>query len=322
MKQGYTHVSFVLDNSGSMAGLRKDTIGGYNTFLAKQKADPGKMTFSLYQFNKEHSRGSWGRGIVSPTPIMPINNPPLFGPISAPFGGGGHVPISTPAASPGVGISVGGSPESSVGIPNLGYDPKQSATCNASPGVLMYNNIDPSLMSKTVVTTKPSTVAKVYEFIDLQVAPELTMETYVCDCYTPLLDAIGYALDQTGKILAEMSEEERPEKVIFVILTDGEENSSELYSHLQITAKIKHQQDAYNWDFMFLGANQDAIQAGQSYGITRGRSMSLSATSQSMGSSYAAISDTMTMMKSAIDSKNVNFDETIRSSVMDGTYGK
>lgn len=321
MKQGYTHVSFVLDNSGSMAGLRKDTIGGYNTFLAKQKADPGKMTFSLYQFNKEHRWGGTFRPVVMPS-ISP--DPTMYGPAPShyPFGGGGHVPMTSPAGPlPLPSVTVGGvgvaSPEGGFGIGDLGYDPKQSAVCNASTGMLTFNGIQ---LSKTIVSTMPGTVSKTYEFIDLQQAPELSMDTYICDCYTPLLDAIGHALVQTGKILEAMPEEERPEKVIFVILTDGEENSSENYNHLQVTNMIKHQQDKYNWDFMFLGANQDAIKAGNSYGITRGRSMSLSATAASMGSSYSAVSDTLTLMKSAVNSKNVNFDDSIRSSVMDGTY--
>lgn len=315
MKQGYTHVSFVLDNSGSMRHLRGDTIGGYNSFLAKQKEDPGKMTFSLYQFNPEARHRGIVRSPIMVAPSMPMPLGP-FGPAIA--NTGGFVGIGTaagPAQAPaiGVGIAIGGI-VGSEGIPFGGAI--GSGSINSSPGILLNG------IAENPLAIRPDTVSSTYEFVDLKVVPELSMGTYQCDTNTPLLDAIGHAIDQTGKLLSALSEEERPEKVIFVILTDGEENASIAYNHAQVTGKIKEQTEAYNWDFLFLGANQDAIQTGGSFGITRGRSMSLSATSASMGSSYNAVGETISMMKCAINTKDVNFDETIRSAVMDGTYGK
>lgn len=317
MKQGYTHISFVLDNSGSMRHLTNDTIGGYNSFVAKQKEDPGKMTFSLYQFNPEGRHR--GYGLRSPVFVQPAMQPPL-GPFGPAIANGGFVGISTtggtaaaPLPSVSVGVAIGG-PSEPWAPGALGYDPRASVSINAAPGILMNG------IPESPTVSKPATVSTTYEFADLKTIPELSTTTYICDCNTPLLDAIGHAIDETGKILAAMPEDERPEKIIFVILTDGEENASYVYNHPQVTGKIQVQQDQFNWDFIFLGANQDAIQAGHSYGITRGRSMSLSATAQSMGSSYNAVSETVSMMKSAINTKDVNFDETIRSAVMDGTY--
>ena len=79
------------------------------------------------------------------------------------------------------------------------------------------------------------------------------------DGSTALLDAIGRTIDETGARLAAMPEAERPGKVIIAILTDGEENSSQTFTWAQISDKIRHQTEVYKWEFLFLGANQDAI---------------------------------------------------------------
>jgi hypothetical protein len=85
------------------------------------------------------------------------------------------------------------------------------------------------------------------------------MKTYSPDGSTALLDAIGRTIDETGSRLAAMPESQRPGKVIIAILTDGEENSSRVFNWAQISEKIRHQREVYKWEFLFLGANQDAI---------------------------------------------------------------
>jgi len=87
----------------------------------------------------------------------------------------------------------------------------------------------------------------------------LDSKTYKPDGCTALLDAIGHTVDELGKRLAAMPEAERPGKVIVAILTDGLENSSTRYSWRKISQMIKHQTEVYKWEFLFLGANQDAI---------------------------------------------------------------
>lgn len=84
---------------------------------------------------------------------------------------------------------------------------------------------------------------------------------------TALLDAVGRAITETGNRLAAMSESQRPALVIFVIVTDGQENSSRLFSREKIREMIQHQQAAYNWQFTFLAANQDAFAEAASLGI-------------------------------------------------------
>jgi len=82
-----------------------------------------------------------------------------------------------------------------------------------------------------------------------------------------LLDAVGRAINETGERLARMAEADRPGLVIFVIVTDGEENSSSEFSKPQIREKIAEQQAKFNWQFTFLGANQDAFAEAGGMGI-------------------------------------------------------
>jgi uncharacterized protein YegL len=102
---------------------------------------------------------------------------------------------------------------------------------------------------------------------DIQTARPLTVETYVPRGNTALLDAIGRTIDHIGNELAATPEADRPAKVIIAILTDGEENSSQIFSMADINQRITHQTEKYQWEFMFLGANQDAIATAARMGI-------------------------------------------------------
>lgn len=84
---------------------------------------------------------------------------------------------------------------------------------------------------------------------------------------TALLDAVGRAINETGERLSKMKEQDRPGLVIFVVMTDGLENSSKEFSKGAIKEMIKRQQEEYNWHFTFLGANQDAFAEAGSMGI-------------------------------------------------------
>jgi uncharacterized protein YegL len=86
---------------------------------------------------------------------------------------------------------------------------------------------------------------------------------------TALLDAVGRAIAETGERLSGMPEPERPGLVVFVIVTDGQENSSKEYTKPQIKQMIETQQYIYKWQFTFLGANQDAFAEAASLGIHR-----------------------------------------------------
>ena len=91
---------------------------------------------------------------------------------------------------------------------------------------------------------------------------------------TALIESACKMIDEVGERLAAKPEEERPEKVMFVIVTDGEENaSSPEYTRERLLAKIKEQTEVYNWAFLYLGANQDAINVAASYGIDADRAL-------------------------------------------------
>ncbi|QDT65560.1 vWA domain-containing protein [Calycomorphotria hydatis] len=84
---------------------------------------------------------------------------------------------------------------------------------------------------------------------------------------TALLDAVGRAINETGERLAKLPEAERPGLVVFVVMTDGHENSSREFTKQQIKDLIERQQNVYNWQFTFLGANQDAFSEAQGMGM-------------------------------------------------------
>jgi hypothetical protein len=167
----YTHISLLLDRSGSMAAVADDTIGGFNEFVAQQQKQPGDCTLTLVQFDSG--------------------------------------------------------------------DPQEV----------------------------------VHDRIALQAVPPLTRNTFQPRGGTPLLDAMGQLIDRTGAGLAAIPEPDRPGRVIVVILTDGHENASTGFTRDQIFAMIRHQQDVYAWQFIFLGANQDAIEEARALGIARDKAL-------------------------------------------------
>lgn len=106
-----------------------------------------------------------------------------------------------------------------------------------------------------------------YDCVDIKEIPKMTSKDYFPSGGTALLDAVGNTITSVGKRLADTPEEERPANVMFVITTDGYENSSREYNQKQIADMIEHQKTKYSWTFMFLGANIDAESVGQSYNI-------------------------------------------------------
>jgi predicted metal-dependent peptidase len=108
---------------------------------------------------------------------------------------------------------------------------------------------------------------------------------------TALLNSLGRLIDETGKRLAETPETKRPEKVLFIILTDGEDNQYSSYSREKLAEMIARQRDVYKWDFVFLGANQDAILSAASIGISAGKAMSYANNSVGTQSLFRSVSN-------------------------------
>lgn len=115
-----------------------------------------------------------------------------------------------------------------------------------------------------------------YAFRALKDVVPLNKETYKPRGGTALLDAIGRLIQDTGAALAAMAENLRPSKVLFVIQTDGEENESRKFSKEKVFDMITHQRNNYSWEFIFLGANQDAISSAANLGIAAKSSLSYS----------------------------------------------
>ena len=95
------------------------------------------------------------------------------------------------------------------------------------------------------------------------------MSQYHCSGMTALNDAVCMAIDTVGHEFADMPESERPEHVLFVIITDGMENASREFTSKDVKNRIEHQKTAYSWDFQFLAANQDAFATGESMGLDK-----------------------------------------------------
>ena len=116
---------------------------------------------------------------------------------------------------------------------------------------------------------------------------------------TALLDALGETIRSTGLALHETPEAERPEHVIFVVLTDGEENASREFDRETIREMVEHQQSVYQWKFVFLGANQDAFAEADKLGVAA--AMSFDATGQGIRAAYAATSQAVSTFRAGRD---------------------
>lgn len=129
-------------------------------------------------------------------------------------------------------------------------------------------------------------------------AVDLSKENYVPSGGTALLDAIGRTINNTDHAISEMEEDARPEKVIFVIITDGEENSSREFNRDQIMEMINRHTNEDKWEFIFIGANQDAIQAGGSMGVRATRAYTYTQDAVGTQTMYASLTRGMSNYRS------------------------
>ena len=142
-----------------------------------------------------------------------------------------------------------------------------------------------------VTTVLFDTEYKVFQdHVNIKDARFMTDVDYVPGGMTALLDALGYAIDSVGKRLAETPEEERPENVIFTIITDGLENSSKEYTKSVVKEKIEHQQSKYSWKFVFLGANMDAVKEAGGLGIQGAYARGYTCSKKGLDSAYKGMS--------------------------------
>jgi hypothetical protein len=107
---------------------------------------------------------------------------------------------------------------------------------------------------------------------------------------TALYDAVGKLITDVGAELAVLPDDQRPGRVTVVVLTDGHENSSREWSHDAVGKAIRRQERDYAWDFVFLGANMDAVAIGQKMGFAADKSMTYAADGDAVASAWAATS--------------------------------
>lgn len=117
----------------------------------------------------------------------------------------------------------------------------------------------------TVLFNSKHTV--LHDGLNIQDVKPMTRNEYCAGGNTALLDALGDTINSIGKKLNDMDEDNRPANVLFMITTDGAENASVEYSKKQIKEMIEHQQEKYNWNFIFVGANIDSVSEAASLGM-------------------------------------------------------
>jgi hypothetical protein len=139
----------------------------------------------------------------------------------------------------------------------------------------------------------------VHKSVDIRQVPPLDAQTYVPRGQTALLDAVGRTIDDVGAHLTRLSEARRPAKVIIAIFTDGLENASRVYTTERLAASIKHQQEKYNWEFLFLAANQDAIATASTIAIPAAQAMNFAASPIGVRESQDMLSKRVTASRQA-----------------------
>ena len=193
MKKGLTELVFILDRSGSMAGLEEDTIGGFNAMIDKQKQEAGEALVSTVLFNHES--------------------------------------------------------------------------------------------------------AVIHDRVDVKRVEPMTGKQYVVGGCTALLDAVGGAIHHIGNVHKYAREEDRPERTLFVITTDGMENASHRCSADEVRRMIERQKVKHGWEFIFLGANMDAVQTADRLGIGAERAVSYHSDHVGTQLNYEVIGEAVSCMR-------------------------
>lgn len=148
-----------------------------------------------------------------------------------------------------------------------------------------------------------------YLSIPISEATMLDTDSFVPRGLTALLDAIGRTIDELGAKLAALPEEGRPGSVIVAILTDGMENASRLYSLKDVSSKIAHQREKYGWDFLFLGADADAIATATKMNIDTHLSACYVADAVGTSASHRALSRKIQSIRKMKSGKTLNEEE-------------
>ena len=157
-----------------------------------------------------------------------------------------------------------------------------------------------------------------HDRVCLELIKPITDKEYFVRGCTALLDAIGGAIHHIGNVHKYAREEDRPEKTLFIITTDGEENSSRHYSYKKVKKMVEKQKEKYGWEFLFLGANIDAIEEAGRFGINADRAVNYRCDSQGTAVNYASLSRAVSSVRRCADAECLSaaldgWDEDIRA---------
>ena len=136
-----------------------------------------------------------------------------------------------------------------------------------------------------------------HDRIPLRGVAPITEEQYFVRGSTALLDAIGRTISKTANVQKHTSPELRADKVLFVITTDGYENASREYSYEQVRAMVEREQKAFGWEFLFLGANIDAISTAERFGIGADRAVNYHADREGTRLNYEVVSEAVSCLR-------------------------
>ena len=139
----------------------------------------------------------------------------------------------------------------------------------------------------------------IHDRVDIQRIESMTRKEYNVRGCTALLDAVGSAIHHIGNVHKYAREEDRPEKTLFVITTDGMENASRKFTYDRLKAMIERQKEKYGWEFLFLGANIDAAKEAARFGISADRAANYHADHVGTAVVYEAVNETVCNFRSS-----------------------
>lgn len=137
----------------------------------------------------------------------------------------------------------------------------------------------------------------IHDRMEIRKVQKMTDKEYYVRGCTALLDAIGNAVHHIRNVHKYAREEDRPEKTIFIIITDGLENVSRQYTYTKVKEMIERQKDKYGWEFLFLGANIDSIHEAKRFGITEDRAVNFHSDSEGTALNYKVIGKTISTLR-------------------------
>lgn len=171
--------------------------------------------------------------------------------------------------------------------------------------------VDEKTNFSLILFSSPEREQIIFDSVDIKEVNELNVENYKIDGSTALYDAIGKTIRALKKRIKNIDEDKRPDRVLFVILTDGGENSSVTYDKDKIFKKINKMENENGWSFIYLGANQDAFEEGSKMGIKTTRTLNYTADDNGLEYAYMNISNytkNFRKAKSSTVANNLNFE--------------